>query len=313
MHGSSLSRAQKSALFLGVTFLFSSYAWSQEVNPATAQEGEHREAQEPQGEAQKNEPPSPHLRSWEIPETVVKGKQVTLDEEELIGPNKQPRWTAARRFPSTRVYVQPPGVFDFEFWTRVKVPREGQSTIEHQYEVEMGLPNRFQVDVYAVTEKEGSEGEIDLSEQKFEVRYAFADWGEIWGNPTAYLEWVEVSEGVDVVEYKLLLGGEAGPGWHWGTNFVLEHEVSGDLTNEHELTLGLSRTIQDSKLSLGGEVKASLTDVHSDRGNYEESLEVGPSLQYRPLPAMHIDLAPLVGIGPESRAMDIYFVIGWEF
>ena len=41
--------------------------------------------------------------------------------------------------------------------------------------------------------------------------------------------------------------------------------------------------------------------------------EIGPSVQYKPLPAMHIDFAPLFGIGPESREMDIFLVIGWEF
>ncbi len=309
MHGFTPFRGQKCLLFLGASLLFTSSVWSQEVNPATAQEEEQKEAQEKQPDQV-----SPYrLRSWEIPETVVSGREGNLDEEDRIGPNKQPRWTAARRFPSTRVYVLPPGVFEFEFWTRVKVPRHGASTVEHQYEVEMGLPGRVQFDIYAVTEKTGSEGEMDLSEQKFEVRYAFADWGEIWGNPTAYLEWVEVNEGVDVVEYKLLLGGEASPGWHWGSNLVLEHEVSGELANEYELTLGLSHTIRDQVLSLGGEIKAALTDVHEDRGEYEESLEIGPSLQYRPLPSMHIDFAPLFGIGSDSREMDIFFVLGWEF
>lgn len=98
-----------------------------------------------------------------------------------------------------------------------------------------------------------------------------------------------------------------------GANLVYEREISGDLTNEYGLTLGVSHTIIDQKLSLGAEVKASLVDVHEDRGDFEKELEIGPSLQWRPVPAMHVDFAPLVGIGPDSRQSDIFLVIGWEF
>ena len=66
------------------------------------------------------------------------------------------------------------------------------------------------------------------------------------------------------------------------------------------------------RLSLGAELKAALVDVHSDRGNYEQSLELGPSLQWRPLPAMHIDIAPLVGPTSESPDLDCFFVLGWQ-
>jgi len=211
------------------------------------------------------------------------------------------------------VYVVPAGQLELEHWTRVKVPEEGQSTVETQYEVELGLPHRFQVDLYYVTEKTGSEGDLDISEQKYELRYALADWGRIWMNPTLYLEYVSRNAEADKVEYKLLLGDELGQGWHFGSNLVLEHELDGAGENEYELTMGLARTVIDEKLSLGAEMKAALVDVHADRGEYEESLEIGPSLQYRPIPQMHIDFAPLIGIGSDSRAADIFLVLGWEF
>ena len=59
-------------------------------------------------------------------------------------------------------------------------------------------------------------------------------------------------------------------------------------------------------------MKAALVDTHADRGDYEKSLEIGPSLRYRPLPQMHIDFAPLIGIGADSRAADLFLVVGWE-
>jgi hypothetical protein len=291
---------------LGVLALsqLSSFATAQVVNPATSQA--------PPSNAPKTED---RLRSWELPPTTVTGESwSSFRESDLIGDYGQPRWTSRRLFPTTRVYVLREGQFDFEYWTRIKVPRDsGKSTVEHQYEFEIGLPHRFQLDVYHVTEKAGSEGETNISEDKFELRYALADWGVIPWNPTLYAEWVSTSGGPDVFEGKLLLGDEVAPGWRVGSNLVWEHEVSGDLTNQYELTVGVNRVMVDEKFSLGAEMKASIEDVHSDRGDFEKSLEIGPSLQWRPVPPLHIDFAPLIGIGGESRAADIYLVIGWEF
>jgi len=282
----------------------SSSARAQVVNPADKQ----RERGEAEQEAEGRTP------SWMLPPTVVTAsREGALREEDRVGPYGQPRWTARRLFPTTRVYVVPPGQIEFEHWTRVKVPREGGTTVETQYEVELGLPHRFQIDLYLVTEKTHSDGELDLSEQKYELRYAFADWGELWMNPTAYVEYVSRDARADKIEGKLLVGDELAPGWHFGSNLVYEHEIGDALESEYGLTLGVARTILDEKLSIGAECKASLIDTHADRGDFSKELEIGPSLQWRPLPQMHIDLAPLIGIGGDSRAADIYLVLGWEF
>ena len=94
---------------------------------------------------------------------------------------------------------------------------------------------------------------------------------------------------------------------------MFEHELDGAGENEYELTLGLARTVVDERFSVGAEVKAALVDEHTDRGDYEKELEIGPSFRYQPLPQMHIDFAPLIGIGADSRAADIFVVVGWEF
>jgi len=254
------------------------------------------------------------LGQEQVDTTTVYGRQVSeYREEDRVGPYDQPKWTIKRLFPSTRVYVRPSGSVGFEYWTRVKVPKDsGQTTVETQYEVEFGLPYRFQIDLYAVTEKTGSEGELNYSEQKYEVRYALADWGRIWMNPTLYFEYVERDFEADKLEYKLLLGDELAPGWHMGSNLVFEHELSGALENEYELTLGISRVIIDEKFSLGAEMKAAAVDVHEDRGDYETSLEIGPSLRWQPYERLHIDFAPLVGIGSDARAADIFLVAGFD-
>ena len=116
-----------------------------------------------------------------------------------------------------------------------------------------------------------------------------------------------------MIEYKLLLGDELAPGWHWGSNLVLEHETGGERENDYEGTLGLSHTLVDERFSLGGELKVEFADTAEDRGDFDKALELGPSLQYRPFHSMHIDVAPLVGIGADARALDVYVVLGWEF
>ncbi len=286
-------------------FLARSAPTAQQVNPADKQREFSEESRE--------RAPDERLRSFEMPPTVVSAtREGALREEDLIGSYGQPRWTAKRLFPTTRVYVVPEGKVEVEHWTRVKVPEKGPSEVETQYELEFGLPHRLQLDLYYVTSKEGSQGALDVSEQKYELRYAFADWGELWLNPTAYLEYVSRNGQADKLETKLLLGAELAPGWHFGSNLVFEHELGGALENEYELTAGLAHTLVDERFSLGAELKAGLVDTHADRGDYQETLEIGPSLQYRPVPQLHIDFAPLLGIGADARAADLFLVLGWE-
>src|SRR6185295_8173773 len=97
------------------------------------------------------------------------------------------------------------------------------------------------------------------------------------------------------------LGGNIAEGWHWGANFVAELEIDGpDKEHEYEFTSGVSKTIVDGVFSAGGAFKFSLRDVKGDRGHYETPFFLGPTLQWRPLPPMTINLETLVGLGAES-------------
>jgi hypothetical protein len=237
-----------------------------------------------------------------------------LEEEEEIGAYGQPRWTAHRRFPTTRVYVRPQGFFELEYWLRPKVPRNGGPTdTETQFEAEMGLGYRTQLDVYLNFEKTGHDDHFELAGQSVEVRHALADWDVIPMNPTLYVEYAAEAGGPDVLELKLLLGGELTTRWHYGINLVFERELSGELSNEYQVTSGLSYTILDTEFSAGAEVKASFTDTKEDRGDLTENVRAGPSIQWRPHPAMHIDIAMLIGIGGHSNALEPFIVVGWEF
>jgi hypothetical protein len=262
--------------------------------------------------ADTQKPPQP---PGQLPEeTVVSARSVSdLHEEDRIGPYGQPEWTAHRRFPFTRVYVRPPGTFSFEYWMRPTIPRHGGKTdVRTQYEFEVGLPGRFQLDLYLNQNKTGGEGAMS-DENAFELRYALADWGKLWGNPTLYGEYVSRDAEVDVFEWKLLFGDELGSSWHWGTNLYLERELGGTGENDYGFTAGLSKTLDDQRLSLGGELKIEYIDTSATRGDYEKVFLLGPSLQYRPTTHVHMDFAPLLGLGGDSPAMQALFVVGYEF
>jgi hypothetical protein len=258
-----------------------------------------------------------HLGTWEMPPVTVNGK-APLNEEDLIGEYAQPRWTAARRFGETRVYVVPSGVAEFEFWMIPKTPKGGgATTFENAYEFEFGLPHRFQLDLYAVAHKTGrTDGEMKIDEQKFEVRWAFADWNKIWGNPTVYAEWKQESGAADHAEIKLLLGGEITSGWHWGSNLVWEHEIAGEKENSNEWTTGISRTVKDMGMSIGMETQLALVNTEiapGTRSDFEHEFLIGPSVQFRPGKRMHLDIAPLFGTTAVSKRAKTFIVFGYEF
>ena len=206
----------------------------QVVNPADAQ---RRPAT--QATVQSTGQPE-RMRSFELPAvTVVGEKESGLREEDRVGSYAQPRWTATRRFPSTRVYGVPEGKLEFEYWLRPTINKDGSTDTRSLYELEIGLPHRFQLDLYLRTDQEGDKGDMLLGEQ-IEVRWAFAGWGKIPGNPTVYFEYVMLEDRPDKIEPKLLLGGELAPRWHWGANLVAEIELGGERSHEYQLTRAVS-------------------------------------------------------------------------
>jgi hypothetical protein len=287
---------------------------AQEKPPAHEQEGKKQEEKK---ELQTSE----HQRTSEMPEITVYGKK-ELKEEQLIGSYEQPRWTAERRFPTTRVYVIPEGKFEFEWWTRMEAQRRGSHEKGHEeqyyYEVEMGLPNRFQLDLYQRFEDTGGkDGSLNFAEQSVELRWAMANWGKIWGNPTWYIEYTSINQARDKEEMKLLLGDELGTRWHWGLNLVREWTVTSPENREveNEITGGVAYTIKDSYLSAGLEAKASTeSEMQSDSSmKWYHTFKVGPSMQWKPMPQADIQFVPLVGIGNGSEKYQIWLIAGWEF
>lgn len=256
-----------------------------------------------------------HQRSWELPAVDVEGEKPALRDDERVGSYLQPRWTTRRSFTTTRAYVIPEGKVEAEVWARSTFDG-GTTKNRFLQEIEIGLPHRFQLDLYLRQDSVNTDDdktETNLAAQ-FEVRYALADWGKLWGNPTLYLEYIAKQNDPDVIEPKFLLSGNLCEGWHWASNFTLEAELSGE-AKEHEWgwTGGISRTIVDSRFALGAETVVHAVDEKGSRGHFTWEWFIGPSLQYRPIPPMTLNITPLIGIGRDSPDGQLYFNLGYEF
>lgn len=231
-----------------------------------------------------------------------------LQEEKPDGIYGEPEWVGHRRFSTTRVYIQKaPGEMGIEEWYRVRTYDGGRVTQRFQQEFEIGLPYRMQLDLYEKVAHDNSNTDGWVQDEfAVELRYAFADWGKLPGNPTIYEEYAFTNGGPDVLESKLLFGDDY-KGWHWGVNFIQEQELWGAKETEWAAAFGVSRTVIDSRLSLGIEGKWA----HPE-GDKDEFI-LGPSIQWLPTPNTHLDLVVMGGLNDASPETECWLIYGFDF
>jgi hypothetical protein len=287
----------------------------------------------PAGSAAPSAPPAAFpVHEWEMEpiDVSVPGQRPGLREEQHIGEYRQPRWTAKRRFLNTRVYVVPAGKMEFEWWFRWTAPFENglkERELRTQWEFELGLGHRLQLDLYLVGQQVG-QNQFAITREKAELRWALANWGELWGNPTLYLEYQHQSAEPDsngkqdpkpdTLEAKLLLGGELAPRWHAGFNLQWERELWGTEADEFAVTGGISYTVVDEVFHAGFEGYAELVDEKGSYGNFkEQSYFFGPSFMWSPVRPANILIAPLFGAlvedGKARGGFQTWIVTGWAF
>ncbi|NMB75303.1 MAG: hypothetical protein GYA21_09250 [Myxococcales bacterium] len=251
-------------------------------------------------------------------EITVLGQRI-VRESEIVGSYNQPFWTASRRFPTTRVYVMPAGSVTFEYWVRADgLLRSGdRARFRNQYELEFGLGHRLQLDLYLETRQSSGYEPIAIKKEKIELRWAFADWGVIPGNPTLYLEWVRASDDPQAIEAKILLGDAISPRLFWGFNLVYERELGGESTGEYAASFGVAYALVDGVVSVGLEGVVELVDVSGSRFDFvEKNFLVGPSLLVRPISGVHIDILAMAGAAIEDEtepAYRVFFILGKHF
>lgn len=169
--------------------------------------------------------------------------------------------------------------------------------------------------------KDGSNGEIQTNATKAELRWALADWGKLWANPTLYAEWIANGSGADNAEFKLLLADQLSPGWFWASNLVFQTETGNEMEHSHEWNSGISYDLADRKLSIGAQDHIGyVTDRRPDgNGGWEHDRDhhwevlVGPSLRAYPTERAHIDLTFFVGCTRQTSSTETVLIVGWEF
>ena len=240
----------------------------------------------------------------------------TLKEEQPVGENQQPEWTARRRFVTTRVYVQPPWQVESETGWDATYARSGGGPPQHllTQELELGLPYRLQMD-YEYAESVNNpdrRSQWTYESSSFELRWALAEWGKIPLNPTIKAEWKMNNAQADAYELNLALGEEINPRWHWAANLFYEQQVGDDREREFAISQALSYTVLDEKLGVGIEMKLDDETDNLDRHSHLVFL-IGPSVQWRPTPRTHLDVVPLLGTTGPSPRIETFVFFGIDF
>lgn len=237
-----------------------------------------------------------------------------------VGPYGQPQWTVQRPFPNVRTYVLPPGQMQVEQWYRPRWKRDGSREDRILEELAIGLPGRFQLDVYERWNiKQDDVGKYNANHEgvQIELRWAFADWDVIPLNPTLYAEWVQrgnKDDEPDKYELKLLLAESFFDDYlFWAGNFIIEQEVGGDKETELGYNQAFAMTLIERKLLGGLEMIYRAQNVHSDRANWNNEFLIGPTMQWRPTNRTFLDVSALFGTTPGAPVAECYFIFGFQF
>ncbi len=233
-------------------------------------------------------------------------------EDDLVGPYRQPEWTAThQRFATTRAYVLPPNVYEFEVFVEQEANEGSSPGYAITEELKIGLPNRFQLDFYEVQSRGPSEDSFHYDEHKIELRWALDEWGEIPWNPTFYVEWETGGNSPgDGLELKTLFAETLQPRLHFAWNVIYEQSLS-ESEREYGVSFGLSYTLLDQKFSVGLEGEA-IREEH-DGEEDEDKFQVGPAFEWSPSDRTSLRLSPLVGLGPDSTDLHTFLIFGIEF
>jgi hypothetical protein len=229
-------------------------------------------------------------------------------DETRVGPNNQPIWTIERKFASpegTRVYVLP--AWDVSLATSVDWKHSQGSVLTQEFE--LGLPYRFQVDYELRGDNE--EEHWGFQGQSVELRYAFADWGRLPGNPALQAEYSQRLRGEEPssAEGRLQLGDEFHE-WQWGVNLAYEHATTGDVDHEAHLSAAVVHPLLDGRLSLG--VEGLVKRETDDQGSRWWG-QLGPTVYVKITPRLGFAATAQGGMGNAAPDIEIVGLVSYHF
>ncbi len=192
---------------------------------------------------------------------------------------ESPPPTQDRLFAGTRFWRLDPGRYEVETWWESQVPRDGSGTAHIlQAEIEIGLTPHIQLDLYEVLQVQPDQS-LTHEGNRIELRYSFARaYGEIWANPTLYLEWHPRHGAPDRAEMRLLLGGRIAGQLLGAVNFFYEQNMQTSTPDGRDAELGSQLAASYplfQLLRVGAELKVGL-DQHGT-SNFSAVLLAGPN------------------------------------
>ena len=262
--------------------------------------------------------------SWSVPSLAQSKTADTIpvvapsdySADAKVGSYNQPEWTTHRKFTTSRSYVIPQGTLGAEVWLKAhKYKDDTPNDYLLQQEIEYGLANRIQLDLYInqINKEQDGKRKWDTEGVQYEIRWAMANWGEMTLNPTWYFEYHWVKNAPEKGEVRLLLADNLSKDWHFSSNLGYELELWGE-ERERELvaTFAIGTTSFSQTLSVGAEVKGEWVDTKDNRGHMQTETMIGPSFNWRPTRSVHVDFAPLFGLQDHAPRNEVWLIVGAE-
>jgi hypothetical protein len=259
------------------------------------------------------------------PTTVIgagDGLHDVASESELVGPARQPEWTARRAFVETDVYVIPTGEFEFNQFYILSNPRHGKPENIFETELELGLPWRTQFDVEMNYRIEA--GAFVYDSTMIELPHALADWGKLPLNPAVDIGWRFRADEADSYVARLLLADQITEKINFGANLSFERQVSGELETDYELSAAVNYRLVESKLAVGAQLVVEyetgrereydlIDNEWETEHEYSTQVLLGPSLLYRPTRNVYVGVTPLFGLTRDSPMVETFFLVGFDW
>jgi hypothetical protein len=257
---------------------------------------------------------------------VVVSARESGEEFEEPGGYGQPQWAErSRASATTKLYVLSPYEVFVGVLSESDFLRHGASRHDLVQEIELGLPNRFEI---------GLENHIglaggDASEMSANIgaRYAFAAWGKLPLNPTIAAEY-RLGTGKDLTnrfdrgldrsspdayELRLLLGQEFIPRVQWAANLFFQHELGGARNREVGFTQDIAYLAVVDKFEVGAEMRYTNATRRAEKRASANEFVIGPSINWKPNLHTVISVAPLFGCTVDSPRVAVLCSVSVEF
>jgi hypothetical protein len=257
---------------------------------------------------------------------VIVSARDSGEEFEEPGGYGQPQWAErSRASATTKLYVLSPYEFFVGVLSESDLLRHGPSRHDLVQEIELGLPNRFEIGVENHIGLGG--GDASAMGVTLGARYAFASWGKLPLNPAISGEYrlgagKEIANRFDRVfdrnspdayELRLLLGQEFLPRLQWAANLFFQNELGGARNREVGFTQDIAYLAVADKFEIGAEMRYTNATRRVEKQGPANEFVIGPSANWKPNLHTVISVAPLFGCTADSPRVAVLGSVSLEF